>query len=358
MVDFVTDDALRACGAEVGARQPRATPTTRSTPRADGSNARGDRRREDRSGRSRRPFADARLTPTRAPARFGDAASRAPKGASPEEVTRLGHDPAARLRRALATANGDWRRLLGETQVAFSLFLALGSAPAFEHWKAMTAMLCDASAEARAGDPFLSLYDGFIRAFASQLDLAEGVDGASDVVREGRFLGTRRRVTRGAGEALRGARGQTAARARRSLQVLEAVATRRFGIETPRTRAKRSFFGGRETGEFLAAGDAGGGGGPFPFDEDDEDAPVVVELAEGTYARMDAGAGGSDEDGEGRCSVGGGDVRMVGGEGGERGGEEAGGRMGWMLPEEKTEEEAEEETRGENVRVITDFNVT
>jgi hypothetical protein len=32
--------------------------------------------------------------------------------------------------------------------------------------------------------------------------------------------------------------------------------------------------------------------------------------------------------------------------------------MGWMLPEEKTEEEAEEETRGENIRVITDFNVT
>ena len=267
MVDFVTDDALRACGAEVGARLAPGDPD-------DAVDAEGRRIERTRGSTARGSDSDVRVDPSPTPAsdpdaprppRFGDAASRAPKGASPEEVTRLGHDPAARLRRALATANGDWRRLLGETQVAFSLFLALGSAPAFEHWKAMTAMLCDASAEARAGDPFLSLYDGFIRAFASQLDLAEGVDGASDVVREGRFLGDALdALLRGAGEALRGARGQTAARARRSLQVLEAVATRRFGIETPRTRAKRSFFGGRETGEFLAAGDAGGSSNSAP----------------------------------------------------------------------------------------------
>jgi hypothetical protein len=54
----------------------------------------------------------------------------------------------------------------------------------------------------------------------------------------------------------------------------------------------------------------------FPFDDADEDAPVVVELSEGTYARMDISSVSEEAD-----------VFVT--ETAESG--EPGARMGWMV---------------------------
>ena len=126
---------------------------------------------------------------------FGDAASRAPAGASPAEITALGHDPEARLRRAVdASRGGDWAHLLGSNQTAFVLFLLLGSEPALAHWKATTALMCDAAVSCAAAHA--QLYEAFTASFAAQLDraaetlfededLSEFSEFSGDVARKG-----------------------------------------------------------------------------------------------------------------------------------------------------------------------------
>ena len=116
---------------------------------------------------------------------FRDVASRAPRGASPSEVSLLGSDPSRRLRRAIEMCGGDWRELVGESQVAFVLFLMLGSMSAFEHWKAVTHMVCEATLDACGSN--LDFYGDFAVALLRQLERASE-DFFADQLAEENFL--------------------------------------------------------------------------------------------------------------------------------------------------------------------------
>ena len=172
LTSHVTEDVLSRCGVPVGTRVAPGDPDqpleacVRGGPEA--AAAARERGKTSAAASSGGSFAttDVPVAPS-----FGDAASRAPAGASPEEITALGHDPEARLRRAVAAAHGgDWRGFLGCNQTAFVLFLLLGSEPALAHWKATTALLCDAAVSCAAA--FAPLYEAFTASFAAQLDRA------------------------------------------------------------------------------------------------------------------------------------------------------------------------------------------
>ena len=217
---------------------------------------------------------------------FGDAASRAPAGASPAEITALGHDPEARLRRAVdASRGGDWANLLGSNQTAFVLFLLLGSEPALAHWKATTALMCDAAVSCAAA--FAPLYEAFTASFAAQLDRAAETlfededlsEFSGDAARRGGHNFLRAALvalTGGLREALHGPKGDetddpAVAETRRRGRLLERWALAKFGVDVA---AEREDALDKKSQS-------------FPFDASDEDAPVVVELSEGTYARVD-----------------------------------------------------------------------
>ena len=94
---------------------------------------------------------------------------------------------------------GDWRRLIGELQLAFVLFMYLHSLPAFEQWKALVALLC--SCEAAFSHPGLvapdssegggaELFRAAVTALKRQLELVP-IDfmDTSDTLAHGNFIG-------------------------------------------------------------------------------------------------------------------------------------------------------------------------
>ena len=111
---------------------------------------------------------------------------------------------------------GDWRELVGESQVAFVLFLMLGSMSAFEHWKAVTHMVCEASEDACGSN--LDFYGNFAcRSRARQLERASE-DFFADQLAEENFLapaivGRIRGMERGARGRAEGAAMETLRRA-------------------------------------------------------------------------------------------------------------------------------------------------
>ncbi len=87
---------------------------------------------------------------------------------TPEELTAYHLDRSERLGMLLAGAyGGDWRRLLGEHQLAFALFLNLHSVAGLRHWKEATALLCHCSARALGCYP--ALFRAFMRALFTQV---------------------------------------------------------------------------------------------------------------------------------------------------------------------------------------------
>lgn len=220
---------------------------------------------------------------------FRDVASRAPRGASPSEVSLLGSDPSRRLRRAIETCGGDWRELVGESQVAFVLFLMLGSMSAFEHWKAVTHMVCDASEDASGSN--LELYGDFAGALARQLERASE-DFFADQLAEENFLAPAlEKLIRGMERGARGRAGGAAREAARRAKNLRAFCRRRFGLEFDGDE-NVSGEGDDEHGMRPGSNEKASPSDPFTgvhgHLEEGEDAPVVVELSEGTYTRMDA----------------------------------------------------------------------
>ena len=299
LTSHVTEDVLARCGVPLGARAA----TEKTATAGGGASGTND---------------DVPVAPS-----FGDAASRAPAGASPAEITALGHDPEARLRRAVdASRGGDWADLLGSNQTAFVLFLLLGSEPALAHWKATTALMCDAAVSCAAAHA--RLYEAFTASFAAQLDRAaetlfEDEDlsafpsekksaAASDASGGGQnFLRAALvALTGGLREALDafvendtdGVSKAVCETARRG-RLLEKWALAKFGVDVA---AEREDAWKKTKNK------------NFPFDDADEDAPVVVELSEGTYARMDISSVSEEAD------------VFVTAESGE-----PGARMGWMV---------------------------
>lgn len=222
---------------------------------------------------------------------FRDVASRAPPGASPSEVSLLGSDPSRRLRRAIEMCGGDWRELVGESQVAFVLFLMLGSMSAFEHWKAVTHMVCEATLDACGSN--LDFYGDFAVALLRQLERASE-DFFADQLAEENFLAPAiEKLIRGMERGARGRAEGAAMETLRRAKNLRAFCRRRFGLEFDDDEeagegdeARRGRTPGSNENPFASAIDL----------EEGEDAPVVVELPEGTYARMDAEENGEDED--------------------------------------------------------------
>ena len=307
LTSHVTEDVLSRCGVPVGTRVapgdpaapleacvrggPEAAAAARERERADATPSRAS---ADDSDEGNRLFSfDVPVAPS-----FGDAASRAPAGASPEEITALGHDPEARLRRAVAAAHGgDWRGFLGCNQTAFVLFLLLGSEPALAHWKATTALLCDAAVSCAAA--FAPLYEAFTASFAAQLDRAaetlfEDEDlsefSFGDVARKGGHNFLRAALVALTGGLREALDGQTApsrggevphevpavVETRRRGRLLEKWAFAKFGVDVAAERADAKKAAAEKKNKSA-----------FPFDPTDEDAPAVAELSEGTYARMD-----------------------------------------------------------------------
>ena len=298
LTSHVTDRVLARCGVPLGTRVAPGDPDqpleacVRGGPEQKAA-ARERAAREQRAETTTTNDDELPVAPS-----FGDAASRAPAGASPEEITALGHDPEARLRRAVDASRGatnGWRDFLGSNQTAFVLFLLLGSEPALAHWKATTALLCDAAVSCAAA--FAPLYEAFTASFAAQLDRAaetlfEDEDlsafpsekksaAASDASGGGQnFLRVALvALTGGLREALDalvendtdGVSKAVCETARRG-RLLEKWALAKFGVDVA---AEREDAWKKTKNK------------NFPFDDADEDAPVVVELSEGTYARVD-----------------------------------------------------------------------
>ena len=306
LTSHVTEDVLSRCGVPVGTRVapgdpaapleacvrggPEAAAAARERERADATPSRAS---ADDSDEGNRLFSfDVPVAPS-----FGDAASRAPAGASPAEITALGHDPEARLRRAVdASRGGDWAHLLGSNQTAFVLFLLLGSEPALAHWKATTALMCDAAGSCAAAHA--RLYEAFTASFAAQLDRAaetlfEDEDlsefSFGDVARKGGHNFLRAALVALTGGLREALDGQTAppggevphevpavVETRRRGRLLEKWALAKFGVDVAAERADAKKAAAEKKNKSA-----------FPFDPADEDAPAVAELSEGTYARMD-----------------------------------------------------------------------
>jgi len=330
LTSHVTEDVLARCGVPLGTRvapgdpdQPleacvRGGPEAAAAARARAATGKTATAGGGASGTND----DVPVAPS-----FGDAASRAPAGASPAEITALGHDPEARLRRAVdASRGGDWADLLGSNQTAFVLFLLLGSEPALAHWKATTALMCDAAVSCAAAHA--RLYEAFTASFAAQLDRAaetlfededlsefSGDEKEKDAWRGGHnFLRAALvALTGGLREALDGqtARGgeqhevPAVVETRRRGRLLEKWALAKFGVDVAAERADAKRAAEEKKNKNKSA---------FPFDPADEYAPAVAELSEGTYARMDDAGDDADAPATDATS--------------ERG---AAARMGWMV---------------------------
>ena len=286
LTSHVTEHVLAQCGVSLGTRIAPGDPDqpleacVRGGPEAAAARARAAKERAARERAETPTMNDDNDIPV-APS-FGDAASRAPAGASPEEITALGHDPEARLRRAV---DASWRDFLGSNQTAFVLFLLLGSEPALAHWKATTALMCDAAVSCAAAHA--QLYEAFTASFAAQLDRAAETlfededlsEFSGDAARRGGHNFLRAALvalTGGLREALHGPKGDetddpAVAETRRRGRLLERWALAKFGVDVA---AEREDALDKKSQS-------------FPFDASDEDAPVVVELSEGTYARVD-----------------------------------------------------------------------
>jgi A1 cistron-splicing factor AAR2 len=280
----VTRATLSRCGAGAGERLAPGDPDAARD--ADGRPLLGTGNGSHLSGGVVPYFPGLARQPT-----FRDVASRAPRGASPSEVSLLGSDPSRRLRRAIETCGGDWRELVGESQVAFVLFLMLGSMSAFEHWKAVTHMVCDASEDASGSN--LELYGDFAGALARQLERASE-DFFADQLAEENFLAPAlEKLIRGMERGTRGRAGGAARETARRAKNLRAFCRRRFGLEFEFDGDEKvSGEGDDERGMRPGSNDKASSSGPCTVVhgdlEEGEDAPVVVELSEGTYARMEA----------------------------------------------------------------------
>jgi len=304
LTSHVTEDVLARCGVPLGTRvapgdpdQPleacvRGGPEAAAAARARAATAE-KKKTATAGGGASGTYDDVPVAPS-----FGDAASRAPAGASPAEITALGHDPEARLRRAVdASRGGDWAHLLGSNQTAFVLFLLLGSEPALAHWKATTALMCDAAGSCAAAHA--RLYEAFTASFAAQLDRAaetlfEDEDlsefSFGDVARKGGHNFLRAALVALTGGLREALDGQTApsrggevphevpavVETRRRGRLLEKWALAKFGVDVAAERADAKKAAAEKKNKSA-----------FPFDPADEDAPAVAELSEGTYARMD-----------------------------------------------------------------------
>ena len=322
LTSHVTEHVLAQCGVSLGTRIAPGDPDqpleacVRGGPEAAAARARAAKERAARERAETPTMNDDNDIPV-APS-FGDAASRAPAGASPEEITALGHDPEARLRRAV---DASWRDFLGSNQTAFVLFLLLGSEPALAHWKATTALMCDAAVSCAAA--FAPLYEAFTASFAAQLDRAaetlfededlsefSGDEKEKDARRGGHnFLRAALvALTGGLREALDGHEQHEAheepavVETRRRGRLLEKWALAKFGVDVAAERA-----------DAVKKKQKQNESGAFPFDPADEDAPAVAELAEGTYARMDD----AGEDADAPAT--------------DAGDEQGARRMGWMV---------------------------
>jgi hypothetical protein len=87
---------------------------------------------------------------------------------TPGELTEYHLDRSERLEVLLSGPyGGAWRRLLGEHQLAFVLFLNLYSMAGLRHWKEATALLCHCSAKALARHPVL--FRAFLRVLFTQV---------------------------------------------------------------------------------------------------------------------------------------------------------------------------------------------
>ena len=323
LTSHVTDRVLARCGVPLGTRVAPGDPDqpleacVRGGPEQKAA-ARERAAREQRAETTTTNDDELPVAPS-----FGDAASRAPAGASPEEITALGHDPEARLRRAVDASRGatnGWRDFLGSNQTAFVLFLLLGSEPALAHWKATTALMCDAAVSCAAA--FAPLYEAFTASFAAQLDraaetlfededLSEFSAFSGDVARKGGHNFLRAALvalTGGLREALDGHEQHEAheepavVETRRRGRLLEKWALAKFGVDVAAERA-----------DAVKKKQKQNESGAFPFDPADEDAPAVAELAEGTYARMDD----AGEDADAPAT--------------DAGDEQGARRMGWMV---------------------------
>ena len=291
LTSHVTDRVLARCGVPLGTRVAPGDPDqpleacVRGGPEQKAA-ARERAAREQRAETTTTNDDELPVAPS-----FGDAASRAPAGASPEEITALGHDPEARLRRAVDASRGatnGWRDFLGSNQTAFVLFLLLGSEPALAHWKATTALMCDAAVSCAAA--FAPLYEAFTASFAAQLDRAAETlfededlsEFSGDAARRGGHNFLRAALVALTGGLREALDGQTA-RGGEQHEVPAVVETRRRGRLLERWALAK--FGVDVAAEREDALDKKSQS--FPFDASDEDAPVVVELSEGTYARVD-----------------------------------------------------------------------
>ena len=323
LTSHVTEDVLARCGVPLGTRvapgdpdQPLEACVRGGPEAAAAARARAATNAATNAATPSTSASDVPVAPS-----FGDAASRAPAGASPAEITALGHDPEARLRRAVdASRGGDWAHLLGSNQTAFVLFLLLGSEPALAHWKATTALMCDAAVSCAAAHA--QLYEAFTASFAAQLDrAAETLFEDEDLSEFSAFSGGVARkgghnflraalvaLTGGLREALDGHEQHEAheepavVETRRRGRLLEKWALAKFGVDVAAERA-----------DAVKKKQKQNESGAFPFDPADEDAPAVAELAEGTYARMDD----AGEDADAPAT--------------DAGDEQGARRMGWMV---------------------------
>jgi len=292
LTSHVSETVLNQCGVPLGSRVAPGDPDQPLEAHARGpESAEAARRRAiENAGAKPENSQDIPVAPN-----FGDAASRAPEGVPPEVITKLGADPSARLARAVDDKHGgDWSSFLGAQQLAFVLFLVLGSEPALMFWKTSSSLICDAAFSATSKHR-LALYEAFATSFAAQLDRANETlfqdedlgDDSSNI--ESSFLrkalvnltGGLKRATEEMMDP--GNSNETPSEdTRRLVQevsrkrvLLEQWVTAKFGVDLV------AEYVGVKSGEEMDAKDSS-----FPFPEDDDDAPVVAELPEGTFMRM------------------------------------------------------------------------
>ena len=289
LTSHINENVLSSCGVPLGTRVAPGDPDQpleAHTRLPETTEAARRRARNVSAENSSTNTSDVPVAPS-----FGDSVSRAPLGVSPETITKLGFDPEARLKRAVDESHaGDWSAFLGANQTAFVLFLLLGSEPALMFWKTSTALLCDASSSCTTKER-LELYSQFTASLAAQLDRAtETLFSDEDL--EDMFLrkalvalcgGLKQALGEGLGAATNPSSSESIPpklkqEVTRRRILLEKWTVAKFGVDVAAEyEGKRERTEGHEKTE------------NFPFGKHDEDAPVVVELPEGTFMRMEGG---------------------------------------------------------------------
>eukprot|EP01116_Phalansterium_solitarium_P010923 TRINITY_DN26519_c0_g1_i1.p1 TRINITY_DN26519_c0_g1~~TRINITY_DN26519_c0_g1_i1.p1 ORF type:complete len:307 (+),score=74.75 TRINITY_DN26519_c0_g1_i1:126-1046(+) len=117
---------------------------------------------------------------------FSDVGRGAPKGLTPQEVTRFHLDKSSLIDRVSERYKGDARGLLGELQFAFVCFVMGQSFDAFEQWKQLVRCFtgCDDKLETQP-----DLFVDFMGVLQAQLENAPE-DFFDDLVTENNFLGS------------------------------------------------------------------------------------------------------------------------------------------------------------------------